>query len=314
MRYYDNTRISTYRDCPRKYYFRHVKHWTRGGFNKDLGFGLAWHAAMDIVWKMINEGNREPEDIHQAAFKEFMSTWYDEGGPNMQDLAMDEIDMMKAKTPLVGNEMLHSYIEKRWDFILKGIEVLSIEEPFAVPLSTTNDQIMYVGRLDKVFKKKDTGQILVGEHKTTGSYKKDGGFRNDYIDSWSPNSQVDGYTHAAHMLYKNVKGVWIDAALCHKSHHDIFKFIPVDRAEFSLSEWLQDTNDWIKRIESEEHWPKNTARCYDYGRPCTYRDICKFKANPLEVDEPPEDFIVSKWQPFDILGISKLGLPEESDG
>ena len=172
--------------------------------------------------------------------------------------------------------------------------------------------------------------IYIPEHKTTTAYKKNGPFRNEYMDSWSPNSQVDGYLYAGHMLYgQNVKELWVDAALVHKQVHDGFKFIPVNRSISMLDGWLYETRFWIEMIQQETEklkklrdsgdsnnlsflpaFPKNTGACFHYAG-CPYRDICKMVNNPEHYDEPPMGYKEEHWSPFDVLELEKIGMPAE---
>jgi len=334
--FYDNTRIKCFRACPRKYYFRHVLDWTREGFVPPLTFGGAWHAAMDVVWReCCRFSDNNSSIIARKAYEEgFLPKWLEEGGPHPDEMGSDELDALKARTPMVALEMLHNYVDERRGF-LSEIELLAIEQPFAVPLDPEDETLFYVGRLDKVFKMK--GGIYVGEHKTTSLYAVAGGFRSQFLDSFSPNSQIDGYLHALHMLYpKEAKAVWIDAALVHKNHHDVFKFLPIERQIDQLDSWLWETKDWIRQIKEQSlhldqfnnraeynlttkiveqdlaymsAFPKNTDSCQDFNRSCTYINLCKAWSNPID-HEVPEDFIVNKWSPFERLELERIGLEE----
>ena len=169
------------------------------------------------------------------------------------------------------------------------------------------------GRLDKVVKYQNRHIII--EHKTTTSYKKDGPFRDDFTMSFSPNSQIDGYLYAGHMLYgKSLKSVWVDGALVHANVHDGFRFIPVDRQLSHLSSWLWETRYWIAQIEVNEWalgqnsqeeldympaFPKNTSACTNYGG-CPYLDLCKMVSDPSVREDFP-GYLTKKWEPFDEL-------------
>jgi len=319
-KYYDNTRLNSFRDCPRMYYLRHIKHWRREGLSKDLAFGLAWHEAMDVVWGNINES---PDYIMEQAVHAFTDCWIEHGMKPPNELSLDDIAWLKTKTPGIGYEMIWNYIVQRQEMI-QGFEVLEIEKPFVVPLYKDNMEVLYCGRRDKVFR--SNGQLIVGEHKTTGMYQKNGPFRQAYIEGWSLDSQVDGYIHSAHMDYpkEHHGGVWVDAALCHKQIHDGFKFIPVNKQTPMLEGWLHDTRSWIQHIEVEQAalevlpqdapalncFPKNTGSC-DKWNGCGYRDICRFAANPAQLDMPPEGYMVEKWSPFEKLDLQSIGLPPE---
>ncbi|KKL54935.1 hypothetical protein LCGC14_2260390, partial [marine sediment metagenome] len=224
------------------------------------------------------------------------------------------------RTPGVAAEMIAHYIKQRKDFI-KHVTVIEVEAPFAVPLDPDNPLLWYIGKVDKIVEWE--GRIWGIEHKTTTSYKKNGPFKATFIDSFSPNSQIDGYLHSLHMNYGDkVKGILIDAALVHKQVHDGFKFIPILRATEQLDAWLWEARNWILRIQLEDHsleedeqqdthmkaFPKNTDACQDFFTNCTYINECKGRSNPLTYVNPPEGMVVKKWEPFDLLNLDKIGM------
>lgn len=324
MRYFDNTRVSTYKECPRKFYLRHVRHWRSAGTAPALVFGLSWHEGMDKIWGHANVSTISDRELRDIAMEAFLACWTENGFPSWDEWGIEHDQKFKIRTPGTAAEMFENYIDQRRKFIAEN-EVIAIEKPFVVPLSVDKPEIGYVGRLDKVFRA--WGRIHIGEHKTTSAYKKGGPFRADWMDSWSPNSQIDGYLHAGHMLYGDeMKSVMIDGALVHKTIHDGFKFLPIDRMITQLDAWLWETNYWISLIigELEKYedmpnasrdtdvlrmFPKQTGSCNNFAG-CTYRNLCKSMANP-EQHECPEGFIVEKWEPFNILELGKLGLEDE---
>lgn len=320
-KYFDNTRISEFRSCPRKFFFRHVKDWTGSGFSPPLAFGSAWHDAMDSVWTDLGGGSSQSdEDVVQNGYAAFVGGWVNNNGTHPDEMGQEEIRRLGARTPFVGMEMLYEYVLKRRKF-LSEIELLSVEQSFAVPLDPNDPDLFYVGRFDKVFLYQ--GSIIIGEHKTTSLYKANGGFRATFLDQWSPNSQVDGYLHALHILYgEEAKQLWIDGALVHRKHHDEFIFIPVERQFAQLDAWLWETRNWISQIDG--HWdasrdvgakenlymaafPKNTSACQDFARNCSYIDLCKAWSNPLQ-RPTPQGFIEEAWSPFERLELDTIGL------
>lgn len=324
MKYLDNTRIKAFRSCPRKYYFRHIRHWVGEGKAPALTFGLCWHEAVDAVWRMASSSHSDQE-IVKTAMATFLEKWEEEGMQPWTEITLEEEKMMNPRTPGVAAEMLNEYVKKRRPFI-QNVELLEIELPFAVPVGRENE--MYVGRMDKVFRDSQAG-LVIGEHKTTTSYKKGGPFKADFIESWSPESQIDGYLHAGHMMYGNeARYVYVDAALVHKEIHDGFKFIPLNRQLSQLDAWLWETHYIMEEIAhnrellfEKDHqndaflaaFPKNTNSCYEYMRPCPYLDLCKMVPNPEALSEPPEGRKVEKWSPFETLELSKIGLEPEED-
>ena len=296
----DNTQLSSYKDCPRKFQIRHLFHWRPSGTAAPLVFGSSWHAAMDTVWQHGRDHNKV--DLRQYATLTFMEKWEEEGFPVDMDIA--DIERLGARTPGVASEMLSSYIEQRWNMI-QGCELIACEHPFAVPLPSIPDT-WYVGRLDKVLKY--NGQTLIIEHKTTTEYKIDGGFKTSYLEGWDSDSQVKGYEFAG-SLYFGVDQVWVDACLVHKKVHDKFRFIPVAHQRPLMMEWVENTKEWVTRVnrDIERGWfPKNENSCVGKYGPCPYLDICRTIPDPEMLTEPPERFVVEEWKPFETLGLASL--------
>lgn len=318
MRYYDNTRVEAYRDCPRKHYYRHVRHWTNISTAIALINGSSWHDAMDTIWGNAHDKSISDRDLAQKALQSYVDRWVKDGMPHPKDMTLEQQDQFAPRGPHYAAEVLLNYVMQRRRFIQDG-EILAIERPFIVPIFDDNDQILYVGRLDKVFRSRGEGTLVI-EHKTTTQFYKTSGLRQSYLDSFSPNSQVDGYGYASRFLYENVKGVWVDIAVFNKTVSDQFKFLPIDRQFAMLDGWLNEVRIWINKIEAERAayatlklkgaYPKNTSHCGSYGG-CTYRDICKFYADPDSI-EVPTGFKVEKWEPFDVLHLEKLGLEKET--
>lgn len=309
--YVDNTMVTSFRECPRKFLLRHHRGWLHeGDVPVDLVFGLAWHEALAVIWG---------GGTVQSATAAFTKVWVEQGLPEPTPANYQKIieTVSDKKTPWIAMEMIENYAKQRGKFISE-CDSIEIERPFAVPLGLEwgGRKVFYIGRLDKCVNHKREGRLVV-EHKTTGSYAKEGGFRSDYIESFSPNSQVDGYIFAGNSLYQDgIKAVWVDAALCHKTVHDKFKFIPCDRQFAMLDDWLLDTRYWVQRMLTDiDNWdaqaahafPKNTSMCWMYGRPCSYKNLCKFVAN---VNKPetamPAGYKEEFWQPFDVLKVNKI--------
>jgi len=326
MHYFDNTRISAYRECPRKFFLRHVKDFVGEGLSVDLAFGLAWHEAMNKLWPLTAEAKPKDQVIKDSYYA-FLQSWVESKFPapvpeNYQTIT----DKYPVKNPYIVLEMLDNYYNQRRDFIQACTEVES-ERPFAVPLFEVDGKPIYlIGRLDKVVRHREQGRLVI-EHKTTGWYAKDTGFRTDYLESFSPNSQVDGYLFAGNSLYDGgVKAVWVDAALTHKTVHDKFRFIPIDRQFAALDAWLVDVKTWVTRMIGELDangqytpsvevpmpvFPKNTSSCHLYNG-CTYRSVCRFVPNPATLKGPPPGFRIEKWEPFDVLKLNKI-MEKESE-
>lgn len=314
LRLYDNTRLSDFRKCPRFYYYRHVRDWEPIAQRLPLDFGGAWHAAMEIVWPAIVNGQPRA-DIITAGYLAFVEDWVARGQPHPKDISYEREKEMSPRTPAIALEMLSEYVSQRYTRI-SDLELVSVEKPFVVPLDPEDDTLFYIGKIDKVVRERQgRGKIRGIEHKTTTAYKKDGKFKTSFIDSFSPNSQVDGYIYSLHMTYgrDKVAGVWVDGALVHKTETG-FIFIPVEKQVQQTNMWLWEARYWIDMVEANTAhlanlspndaymaaFPKRTESCWDFNSACEHLMTCKSWANPIGHDAP-KGFRVHRWDPLDYV-------------
>lgn len=326
--FYDNTRLKDHRNCNRFFFLRHRLGWSIPGASLPLAFGGSWHEAMDSVWKQVCFDNEvDQRKIIDKAYEAFLEEWTQRYKlPLDEDLNPDQLEKNLPRTNGVALNMILEYVVNRWEF-LNSIVLLEIEKPFAVPMPN-NSEVFYVGRLDKIFKYQ--GDIWVGEHKTSSMYKKNGPFRTDFIDSFSPNSQVDGYIYSASMhIGERVRGCMVDAALVHKTVHDGFQFIPIIRPDSAIDSWLYEAemeiSDILKSdkviaeaeqtglIRKKNHLPdfrKNSENCMGKYGPCQFLGVCKATDNVIKdfPQGPPVDLEERFWEPFDFYQLEKMGF------
>lgn len=311
-RFDDNTRIGSYKDCPRRYFIRHVLNWRSEGTAITLAFGQAWHSAMDVVWTYAK---RVPQDkLPDLAMAKFYETWEKEGF--ISDLDTEQIRALEPRTPGIAHEMLAQYTNVRWN-MLQSADLIQAEQPFAVPLPNL-DNSWYVGRLDKVISYQ--GNTIALEHKTTAMYSKASGFQSNYIEGWYTDAQIKGYLFGGGLWYPGLSQVWVDAALVHKTVHDQYRFVPVTHSFDIIKEFLNDAEEWVTRMTADEYlwnekgylgpgcFPKNENQCQGKHGNCTFIDICRTTANNQFTPDtpPPAGYIVEKWSPFETLGLEKI--------
>lgn len=327
--FYDNTKLSADKKCSRSYYYRHIRMWRTEGLAAPLVFGLSWHSAMDVVWQYAKKvpNTRELAEVGMAAFEK---TWLEEGAPAVEEMPLDVLERWNPRIPPVAHEMLINYIEQRGP-MLRRMELISSERPFVVPLfdSTQGDtKVWYAGRKDKRYI--DGGQRNVGEHKTTSDYKKDGGFKANYVEGWYMNSQVMGYLYSDNILSGGKTDyVMVDAALVHKTVHDAFRFIPVQHKYGMLDQWLWDTRRRVEKIRSDTQvlqdlrkqgkvqemkfmpvFSRNEESCMNVYGKCPFFNICTQYPNPEQLQETPPGMVEEEWSPVDVLGLEQLLTPD----
>jgi hypothetical protein len=273
---------------------------------------------MDIVWQECcgTKKTIDNDKLTAKALKAFSACFEEKGGLDLREGETQEEYDKDPRTLMTAVEMLWHYIDRRKKE-LAHFKLLAFEQPFVVPLDPNNPNLFYVGKIDKEIENQRDGRIYFPEHKTSSSYRKPNSFQRSFTDSFSPNSQIDGYLYAGRMKYgRQFKAIWIDAALVHKEIHDVFTWLPVERMTAQLDAWLWETHSWIAamQVHAEETpdtkapymaaFPKNTGSCTNFGG-CAYLDCCKMLANPSNRADPPNGFKIEKWDPIKELKLTK---------
>jgi len=310
----DNSKLKSYKSCPRMFFLSHVNHLARESNAIPLVFGSAWGRAMDKVWELTctdNPGLRE--DIVEAAYQAFLTYWQEQGL---------SVSVSKFNEGIYGNRhpatalaMLRAYMAQRYGW-LQQWELIGYEQPFAVKFSDT----LYVGPLDKLVRDKATGEVAIIDHKSTGEYAKEGYFKANYLAQWKMSSQLEGYAWAYGELAKagvvpKPKGaavrIIIDAALVHKTVHDGFRLLEVEFSAQDLGAWYSDAEDWYAVLASNLElvsghsvyspaFPKNTDHCFHNNQRCQFYDLCLQNRALTTFKEPPLYFISNEWVPVDL--------------
>lgn len=314
---FDNTKLSCYKENPRKYFLRHVLGWSPQSERKPLPlvFGESWHNAMDAVWNANFEDSTN--QILERAITNFNQSWQKNGYSVSSRL--DEVSEWGARTPGVANEMLFNYIISREKMIKDG-KTIATEQPIGMPIPGMTG-VWYIGRLDKVV---EYNGVHILEHKTTSMYSIAQNFQPMYVESWGTAAQIKGYQVVGSLFYPDLQDVWVDCALVHKKIHDQFKFIPIAHTTPLLLAWLQNTTEWVRRIQKDmdvfmedgdlrRAFPLSEEAIYGkYGKD-SFTDVYEAYPDPSKLQEPPPGFVVDRWDPFDTFNLAQIGKEEKNN-
>lgn len=332
LRLYSNSSISAYRSCPRRFYYSYVLGWKLEAKDDPLIFGSAWHTAMDVIWQADFNDLSNKYDVIEPAYAAFLNSWEAEGGVPLDELSdMETLKKLGARTPMVAQEMMYEYVDRRASFI-RDFDLIDYEYPFGVPVDPEQPDLFYVGKIDKIGRL--NGNIVGIEHKTTTQYRKSdtNPFRYSFVEDFYPDHQVEGYQYTLHMLYEEnaLGGIYVDGALVHKDVHDGFIFIPVEEPLSALNLWLWEVRNTIDEIDAHLEisentgptepymaaFPRDTNRCHSFGKSCPYLEQCRVWPNPRGKPMPP-GFAHAEWNPLEHLNEEKLTLltnKEKNDG
>lgn len=273
---FDNTMLSTFRLCPRKFFFRMVHHLVpKDERNFVPAFGIAGHEALATWFK----GGDEP-----AAIKSFVDSW----------LPFEGQDPSGKRCMLRGTTLISQYIKN----YPRETEAVSFPNPDMVEVGFTASlgRYLYCGRMDGIAQwTMGVEGLVVVEHKFSSSK----GFL-----CINPNAQLDGYIWGA----EQITGEKVIGALFDQIYH-VNKTISSNefireltaRSDEDIEWWKLDTIEWMDAVNlcaERSIWPRNTASCGAFMRECEYIRLCR-GGSLSEQDSIMETLFESKkWNPY----------------
>lgn len=276
---YDTSKIESFQDCPRKFFFRHVLGWKSEFQNVHVAFDTAWGRAMEFL-----HTTGMTETHIQKAISIFEETFQEEYPSPLQD-------KHPSKNIGIAREGLKEY--GRHCRVLDDFEVVSTE--VAGTVSISDDRVLYF-KCDLISRNSED-QIWGLEHKTTSQ----GG--SSWKNRWGLDFRTNAQSYALSRLFEgeqeNVAGMKINGAILRADRNNEFIRIPCARSSEQLQLWRQECNYWIDSIE--RNWeilsetkreddtmyafPRNPTSCTKTG--CEFNDMCEGWCNPLRHCESP---------------------------
>lgn len=282
----DSSKLITFMDCPRQYFYRYILGWRPDQPEHHLAFGTAWHAAMEHL--LLNGYDK---DNVAAAFNKFMEAYRREIPADVQDLEKKSPD--SALRALV--EYVHTYRDDQYT-------TLYTEISGRVPVGE-NRFLNF--RLDNVLQD-EHGQYLYMDHKTGSQLSR------QWRDQWINSIQMATYLHVLYCCYEEARiyGGIVNGTFFYTK--DIkFERVPVRKDRTMMHDYLITVNYWLDLIEHSMEaldkakegdtvltaFPKNPNACTKYFG-CPYLHLCSSWANPLQrCNDVPSGMVVQRWDP-----------------
>lgn len=308
----DSSKITTFMECPRQYFYQYILGWRYKSSNIHLRFGSAMHEAMEYLM-LCQDGVQVGYSADQAltAIHKFNDK-FDELGDNGEG-EVDGIDMLAGSSdPTNGakdkSNAANAIIDYAKWYRRDNFKTLVTELAGTVLLG--EDRILYC-KPDAFYEQE--GEIWGMDHKTTG--KKGQSFLND----WPLKFQLGTYLTVGSMYYgEDFKGFKINGLVLRpptkatgKANNEFLR-IPVSLREDMLSAWLYQANYAIDLLDYNmvqlsrakasdivmEAFPCNPAACTKNYNGCPFNALCTSWANPLKhMDNMPSGFKVERWDP-----------------
>lgn len=305
MEIVDSSKIQSFQDCPRGFFYNYVLGLRSAGPQIHLDFGSAWHDAMETL---LLHGYSDAAIM--AAYENFLKT-YREAFPNpVTD------DDHAPKNPEYAWKALNMYAEQ---YKNDNFDVLYTETAGLVPIREGTEEHEardLVVKLDSIVRDLNDGTVNSMEHKTTG--------RNSasWREKWSYMLQVESYTHLLYSMYppEEVGKIIINGAVFTKSRTFDGLRMPVHKSLQQMRAFLWNVNHWIDQLEwhfeqlartKQSHpvmkaFPINCSSCSKYG--CRMGGICTNFPNPLQkfveyedgkpITIPPAGYEIDFWDPL----------------
>lgn len=287
----DSTSLGTFKECPRKYYLRHVLGIVPRETSVHLAFGLLLHKGCEVYDHAKAGGASHREALLTAVRWALAATWDRRLG---RPWASGHAE--KNRQGLIRALVWH--LEKFKDDPCETVILASgkpaVELSFTMPtgLEHKGEAFVLCGHLDKLVRM--SGFVYVKDIKTTGSTLT--GF---FFDRFSPDNQMSLYSIAGRVVYAEpTEGVIVDAIQIGGTFVRSMRGLVPRTAEQS-QEWLDELPHWIGQMiysAETQKWPMNDKACHHYAG-CPYRGICSRSPSAREV-ETRQGYFKELWDPL----------------
>jgi len=305
----DNTRRHTFATCPRKYYYRWVKHLVSKKGSSALRFGHVIHEGLACYYHAYQQDkNIVPVEIMPSIIEAMTKDWNEASSSGLS--FYEDYRTLEAAIECVATYIMHYEGEKQY------LHILKVEDKFTVPISLelanglwppyiydAIEGINFIGRRDA-----DVdlgGSIYVLEHKTTSTSL----FVMENLLYRS--AQTIGYAWALSKLYPDrMVGCMVNLLVlkAQKKRKDgtygkpSFDFgrYPQPYVQHDYDHWLESLMIRAGQIAEcylTETWPMEFDSCYLYRGQCPYTHLCQQQRKLEDINF--DEFVIDKWDPRD---------------
>ena len=300
---FDNSSINTFMRCRRLYLYNHEWNLHPETEAKALTYGNAIHDALYHWYK----GDGADEAI--MAFAKRCSA------PGTEiDLELDVTEGNKQEYSIEwGIYLLRKYFKENpidsdpFETLLDNDGKPYLELGFAVNAG----EGMFVGRIDRIARYKETGELYVIDHKTTK------GALNDYYwAQYNPNNQFTGYMWGVHELLGEMPVGCIINAIRVYQFKQIKKNETLEEKLFARS-WIKPTFEQVEdrakeiretiadiksaRLRGIHAFYRNAPNACGMWRGCEFRPVCSSRTADVAQLIAAGSYKTQHWFPYDDL-------------
>jgi len=267
---WDNTCISLFKTCPRKYKLSIQEGWTARVMPPPLAFGIHLHTLFQAWHKLETAGvHKDVALVRLTRLAGLLGETLPTG------------DTARTKETLVRAFIW--YMEQFWDDPAKNV-ILSdgspaVEYSFTLPFMEHNGYDVFLcGHLDRLVKWQ--GRVYVQDYKTT-KYTLD----KKFFSKFKPSTQMPLYTAACYIIASEtqslpaadgviIDGIQLGVNFCRYARNIVtFSLEEVEEYLAGLQYWIKQAMDAC----AADYFPANEESCDKYGG-CFFREICSMPA------------------------------------
>lgn len=296
---FDNSALNTWMECRRKYFHRHELALTTEEEALPLAYGSAWHEAMyhyyrgdslddclkAFIMRCCRPGSSIPKelDISEGSEQQYSIEW---GMHLLQNYFKNhprETEQFITETDPEGNPYL--------------------ELGFAIDIANAG---IFVGRIDRIARNKDTGRLWVIDYKTTKMK-----LSKTYTSQFNPNNQVTSYCWALQELTGELpEGFLVDVTRVYQFKSmspdlsELFVKVPTMRNQNQIDWRKKEVAETIKDIKSARErgihaYYKNAPNACTMWGGCMFLPICKANDAGTAQMIAHANYKQEVWHPYD---------------
>ena len=229
----DSSKLSTFMECPRKYFFNHVLGWRSSFPNNHLVFGSAWHLAMEHLMR-----NKYSDQALEEAKQLFMYSY-------RQELPAEFDADYRPKDPANALATIDDYHEKYYKLDTTQYDILHTEVGGTVLIG---DNMPITFRLDAILYDKNREVFIDLDHKT--SQRK----MSNWKELFSMSPQMILYLHVMNCLYggetKLPPEIMIRHSFFYKSKPTELEVSEISKSEEQMEGLISSLQVWYESVKT----------------------------------------------------------------
>lgn len=284
----DNTMISAYKACPRKFFREYLEHWKPKTPSVHLHAGGAYAKGLEVARKAYYDNGLSSDDAIAEGLGALLTAYGDFECPpdsaKSAERTAGAFEYYFTQYPFETDAAVPHVLPSG----SRAIE-FSFAEPLEVAHPETGDPLIYCGRMDGLMDY--SGGLFGLDDKTTSQLGA------SWSKQWDLRAQFTGYCWGAARAGLPLQGFLIRGVSILKTKYDTQQALTY-RPQWMLQEWYESLTDTVRAMVTD--WDREYFRP-DLAESCAAYGGCLFRQPCLSVDPDPwleTAFTKRVWNPL----------------